>query len=64
MVRKVSPDAPDSHGSTGTTFEGIFYEPSEAAQALIAIQMEQLEVLQRIEDALVSLDKDRPNPHD
>lgn len=64
MVREVSPDTPDSHGTFGTTFEGVFYEPSEAAQALIAIQMEQLEVLRRIGDALVSLDKDRQNPHD
>lgn len=57
MVRAVSPNTPDSHGTFGTTFEGVFYEPSEAAQALIAIQMEQLEVLRRIEDALLTVSR-------
>ena len=58
MVREVSTDTPDSCDAKGVTFKGRFYEPSEAAQVLLAIQMEQLFLLRRIESILIKASRD------
>jgi hypothetical protein len=58
MARELPYGTPDSYDMHGTTVGNVRYEPNEYIQATIAIQMEILFLLQRIDKTLLAATED------